>query len=52
MYKSINALKCFVCVALIGMSLGACTSSDLGALGRVQKLQQVACHDGERPGRG
>jgi hypothetical protein len=52
MRNSINALKCLVFVTLLGCSLGACSGTEIGVIGKVQRLQQVAWLDGEQPGRG
>lgn len=54
MNQPIKCMKTFLFLTLLGIGVSACTApaANLGAFGKVQKLQQVACAHGERPGRG
>lgn len=54
MEKLKNTAKIMILLGFVGLISSACAQGggSFGAIGKVQKLQQVACLDGERPGRG
>lgn len=54
MNQRTERMKTLLFLTFLGLSVSACAApaANLGAFGKVQKLQQVACLDGERPGRG